>query len=151
MATIHHMLEHRFPDLRHMTVLVADRNQHMRVLYETLLSAFYAEAVIKAENATQAIDVLTSQRIDLLICGWQLAPFDGLDLIRRIRNGDHIPNRTLPILLVSECVTVENRGSVMACGADNVLPKPISMGVLMAGIGRIVQPRLASATLHVAR
>ncbi len=120
------------PDLSYITVLVVDDDRHMRDLLGSLLHSCQVGEVKTAADGSEALKVMTSSPVDLVISDCQLEPMDGLRLVEAIRTGERDTGTELPIILVtaySELHRVQKAGDL---GVLHYLTKPISRGKLMA-------------------
>ncbi|SMF18913.1 Response regulator receiver domain-containing protein [Tistlia consotensis] len=110
------------------TVLVIDDDPDMRALIAaTLESAGYQ--VLTSENGREAVATLIETPVDLVITDLFMPEFDGLEVIRAIRDcADHLP--ILAISGSSAYVTMDYLPIAHLLGADAVLPKPFPIKVL---------------------
>jgi len=87
-----------------------------------------------AENAEQALERLEGkQDIGLLITDLRMGPFDGLELIRQIRESD---KAALPIIIVSGDADVPDAIAAMHLSVVDFLLKPIDPDKLMELVRR---------------
>ncbi len=107
-------------------VLIIDDNVHMRDVVETLLRALGVGTISLASNGQEALGLLRSEAIDIVLCDLEMEPLGGLDFIREMRANDASPNPVVPIIVVSG--HSEKHQVVMArdAGATEFLAKPIS-------------------------
>ncbi len=85
-------------NLRDVVVLVADGSSYFSMLVHGMLRGFGTSKVIEARNAVDALRVLSSHRVDVLICDSKLPPHGGHALTRAIRRkADH--DHIIPILV----------------------------------------------------
>src|SRR5205823_11237855 len=76
----------------------------------------------------QALDVLDSEEVGMMISDVRMPGISGLETLRRARK-DHA---TLPILLVTAYAEVRDAVGAMRDGALNYLTKPIDLDELLA-------------------
>jgi two-component system, chemotaxis family, chemotaxis protein CheY len=88
-------------NLKDLIILVADPSPYMTMLVHSMLRGFGANKVHEVRNAVDAIQTLSSQRIDILLCDSRLPPRGGLALTLALRRKVDNKNRTVPILLMS--------------------------------------------------
>ena len=81
--------------------LVADPSSYMSMLIHSMLRGFGSNKVLEARSSTNVLQVLTNQKIDILICDSRLPPHGGLPLTRAIRRKQDNANRTIPILVMT--------------------------------------------------
>ncbi len=79
-------------------VLIIDDNVHMRDVVETLLRALGVGTISLASNGHEALGLLRSEPIDIVLCDLELEPRGGLDFIREMRANDASPHSSRTIL-----------------------------------------------------
>ncbi|KAA3639736.1 MAG: response regulator [Proteobacteria bacterium] len=88
--------------------------------------------VIKAENGTQALELLQQKRPDLVVIDWGLPDFSGLDLVAMIRRDDVL--KDLPLIMLTARAEERDKIKGLEYGADDYLTKPVSVQELIARI-----------------
>ncbi|MEG0247045.1 MAG: response regulator [Pseudomonas sp.] len=110
-------------------VLIVDDNAVAR----DALASYLKTKGIKcatAENAEQALKYLErAGDVGLLITDLRMGPFDGLELIRQIRESE---KAALPIIIVSGDADVPDAIAAMHLSVVDFLLKPIDLDQLMA-------------------
>lgn len=95
-------------------------------------------AVTCVDSGREALDALKRERFALVLVALQLPDLPGLTLARRLRT---MPERAggLPIILFGDAPDPERLGEEChAAGLDAFLPKPISIGRLVATVRALV-------------
>lgn len=82
-----------------------------------------------AGTAQNAMALLVSQKIDLMILDMGLPDFDGMEVIEKVRSWSE-----LPIIVVSARDQDKEKAAALDAGADDYLTKPFSATELMARI-----------------
>jgi len=113
-------------NLRDLIVLVADGSSYFSMLVHGMLRGFGTSKVIEARNAVEALRIITSQHIDVLICDSRLPPNGGHALIRAIRRKADHDHRTVPILMTSADTRETTVRRARDAGANMVIAKPMS-------------------------
>lgn len=80
-----------------------------------------------ASAAQQAMEILISQKIDLMILDLGLPDFDGMEVIDKVRSWSE-----LPILVVSARDQDKEKAAALDAGADDYLTKPFSIDEMLA-------------------
>lgn len=113
---------------RRQTILVVDDDPDMRALIGTSLGkAGYR--VMTCESGRKAVRMLVESPVDLVITDLFMPEFDGLEVIRAIRDcADHLP--ILAISGGSAYVALDYLPIAHLLGADAVLPKPFPIKAL---------------------
>jgi CheY-like chemotaxis protein len=113
-------------NLKDLVILVADPSSYMTMLIQSMLRAFGANKVLEARNDAGLIRILSSQRIDLIICDSRLPPRGGAGLVFALRRKIDNENRTVPILLMTNDSRESTIKRARDAGANMVIAKPIS-------------------------
>jgi two-component system KDP operon response regulator KdpE len=117
-------------------LVVDDEPAILRFLRVGLGSQGYL--VIEAENAQSALDAIKQRRADLLVLDLGLPDMDGLEVIRRIRDGGVM----LPIIVLSSRDDEAAKVQALDLGADDYVTKPFGIDELLARIRAAQRHRL---------
>ncbi|MCW8916231.1 MAG: response regulator [Magnetovibrio sp.] len=128
-------------DLRELSVLIIDDNQHMRYLVRQLLFAFGIKKTFEAEDGATALQALQNFEADLAICDWHMAPLDGIEFTRMTRRSDDTANPFLPIIMLTGHTELHRVEEARDAGVDEFLSKPISASKLYSRIVKIIEKR----------
>jgi CheY-like chemotaxis protein len=113
-------------NLRDLVILVADGSSYFSMLVHGMLRGFGTSKVIEARNAVDALRILSSHRIDVLICDSKLPPHGGHALTRAIRRKSDHDHRMIPILVMSADTRETTIKRARDAGANMVIAKPMS-------------------------
>ncbi len=114
-------------------ILFVDDNE---TTAETYTDYFRAKGyqTLAASNGNEALQVLETQRPDVLVLDMQMPEMDGMETMRRIRarQDNHGPEhgRTLPILALTALAMAGDKERCLQAGADAYLAKPVPLKVL---------------------
>ncbi len=86
-------------------------------------------STLTADTAQGALSLLVSQPVDLMLLDLGLPDFDGMDVIKRVREWSE-----MPIIVVSARDQDREKAAALDAGADDYLSKPFSATELMARI-----------------
>ncbi|MGH9730443.1 MAG: PAS domain S-box protein [Candidatus Acidiferrales bacterium] len=120
-------------------ILLAEDNLVNRQLAKRLLEK-RGYTVVIARNGIEALEVVESAEIDMLLMDVQMPEMDGLEAIRVIRSNEEISKRHLPIISLTAHVMKGDREKCIEAGADDYIPKPIHAPTLFAAIERLRTP-----------
>lgn len=118
-------------------ILIVEDNQELLMLLNTLLCSKYN--VLTASNGRQALEMIESNDVELIISDVMMPEMDGNELTRQIKSSD-IWN-FLPIILISSLTSEEARKESMLIGADDYITKPFRLGDLELRINNIIENR----------
>lgn len=125
-----------------LNILVVDDNAAMRGIVRAVLAAFGCISVKEAASARAALDIVSRDRIDVLIVDWKMQPIDGIALVRRLRDPDKSPNPYLPIIMLSAYSETAKVRMARDAGVTEFLVKPFNAEALYSRLAAIVnRPR----------
>ena len=108
-------------------VLIVEDDPVARELLAELLELNAIEC-LTASNEEQALALLASKPINLMITDLRMLPHDGLHLIRKVRESDQA---TLPIIIMSGDASVRDAIDAMHLSVVDFLLKPIDTDRLL--------------------
>ncbi len=123
------------PRLSCITVLVVDDEADARVLMERLIQERGGKVLVAA-RAEEALHVLATEHVDLLVSDIGMPEVDGYQLIQRVRKGKHHPR--LPAIALTAYARAEDRQRALLAGYQMHLAKPVDPRELIAGIASLV-------------
>ncbi|MBX3131802.1 MAG: response regulator [Gemmatimonadaceae bacterium] len=126
------------PPLR---ILLADDDLAMRDLLKTVLEAYDHEVVVHADGAA-VWAAYEAEPSALVVLDWEMPGLDGLEVCRRIRQ--HPAGELSYVLLITARTKSADLEDVLAAGADDYLPKPVTAGDIAARL-RIAERRIEVA------
>ncbi len=102
-------------------VLVADDSPTIRKFVSISLKVKGFE-IIQVADGMQALEILPSEPVDLIITDLNMPNVDGFELIKTIRSNEEY--RELPIIILSSLSSNEEIEKGIQCGANAYLLKP---------------------------
>jgi class 3 adenylate cyclase/CheY-like chemotaxis protein len=120
------------------TILVVDDNEFNRDMLEKRL-VLLGHTVITAENGRQALDLLATAAVDLMLLDIMMPVMNGYEVLEVRRADPRL--RDVPCLVIS---AVDELDSVVRCvemGAEDYLPKPFNPVLLRARIGACLEKK----------
>ncbi len=121
------------PPAKPLKVAIVDDDPDSRELLAEILTQHRIET-IALTSADEALRLTVRDRsIGLLITDLRMAPYDGLELIRKIRESERAE---LPIIIISGDAEVPDAIAAMHLSVVDFLLKPIDVGVLMELVRR---------------
>jgi CheY-like chemotaxis protein len=104
-------------------VLVVEDNHVSQMLIETYLEQFGLRYTV-AKNGQQAIDLLRSQKFDVVLMDIMMPVMDGIEATRQIRALGG-PAASVPIIALTANVMKGDRETYLAAGMNGYVTKPI--------------------------
>ncbi|MBV9174595.1 MAG: response regulator transcription factor [Chloroflexi bacterium] len=115
-----------------MVLLVEDEMELARVVIRELESAGYQ--VRHAPDGPSAVRNVAEQTPDLIVLDWMLPGFDGLEVLRRVRQ-----TSALPVLMLTARAEETDRVIGLEVGADDYLTKPFGSRELVARVRALLR------------
>lgn len=115
------------------TVLVVEDDENSRLLTVAHLNKKYN--VISCENGEEAIDIIYSQKIDIIVADLMMPKMDGYELIKTLRENKN----NIPVLLLTAKNTIQDKTRGFEYGADDYLTKPVDYTELMLRINALAR------------
>jgi DNA-binding NtrC family response regulator len=110
-------------------ILVVDDDAGQRSLLESFLSG-QGFQIITASSGEEAIDLLNSQPVSMMISDVRMPGMSGLEVLKKARK----KKQNLPVLMVTAYPDIRDAVGAMQDGAVNYLEKPIDLEELLASV-----------------
>ena len=115
-------------------ILVVEDNKNLLVLMRSRLEQSGYE-VLLAENGQEALRVLESFQVDLIISDIMMPHMDGFELIESLREA----NLNMPILIVTAKEGFEDKERGFRLGTDDYMVKPIDMNEMILRVAALLR------------
>jgi len=115
-------------------ILVVDDSPHTREVLKRNLSA-QGYRVFSAPDATEAIAMLESTPVHLVITDLKMPKVSGLDLVRHVRENF----KGTGVMMMTGYPSIHGAVEAMKTGADEFLPKPFTDRELMSAVRQALQ------------
>ena len=119
-------------------ILIVEDNIELLMLMKQLLQSKYR--IFTARNGVEALKVIHTTDLDLVISDVMMPEMDGYELTRQVKEDpdtDHIP-----IILLSAKTQEKDRHEALQIGADEYICKPFKLGDLTLRIDNIIANRV---------
>lgn len=107
-------------------VLICDDSAMARKMARRALPQGFADAVVEASNGADALEILASHAIDLLVLDLTMPVLDGIGVLEELKARQH----KVFVVVVSGDIQPAMQARVLALGALAFLPKPVSTDTL---------------------
>jgi two-component system chemotaxis response regulator CheY len=113
-------------------ILVVDDSATTRSLVASYLAGWGEVEVLEAASGFEALRVLPSRAVDLIVTDINMPDINGLELISFVRAN---PNyRHIPVVIISTENSAEDRKRGLELGASGYLVKPFAAEALLAAV-----------------
>lgn len=125
------------PDSGRDTMLVVDDNEEMRRFIASRFSETFD--VVTAADGRQALDVLATCRVSMIICDWMMPVMDGAEVLRAVRADSALSH--IPFVMLTARTDSPSKIEGFKAGVDAYVEKPFSINVLEANVANILEMR----------
>ncbi len=119
-----------------MTVLIVDDFLTMRRIVRKILRDLQFENIIEAEDGSAAVEVLSTNKVDLIVSDWNMPKMTGIELLKHVRSQES--TKDLPFLMVTAEAQKENIVEAVKAKVSNYIVKPFTAATLEEKLGKIV-------------
>ncbi|MDX1923676.1 MAG: PleD family two-component system response regulator [Rickettsiaceae bacterium] len=113
------------------TILVVDDLEaNIRVLEAKLLVEYYT--VLTATSGQEAIEILSKQRVDVILLDGMMPGMDGFETCKKIKSNPETAQ--IPVIMVTALSDIDDRIKGLEAGADEFLTKPVNDVALLARV-----------------
>lgn len=129
------------------TILVVDNTEVNRRLLKAMLKN-EPYRIVEARKASEAMQELEKQQIDLIILDLMLPEIDGVKFCRMLKNNRK--THLTPVVIMTSVQGVENEILGLSAGADEFLLKPLSPALVRTRIHSLLRHKSAIDSLEEA-
>ena len=120
-------------------ILLVDDNHHMRVLLTEILRAIGVRHVFEATDGAEALQLMRTHPIDIIMSDLAMQPLDGIDFVRLLRNSPDSPNPMAPVIMITGHSTMKRVNEARDVGVTEFLSKPVTARGVLERINRVVE------------
>jgi len=131
--------------------LIVEDNEHMRILLRTMLKAFGLRDIYESKEGGDAIRLLKFRKPDFVLCDFWMAPMNGIDFTRAVRELPDKSDCVVPIIMVTGYTERHRVEQARDAGINEILAKPVTPAALFQRIEEIVlrpRPIVRTPTYH---
>lgn len=116
---------------------VDDEPGNLKLLERTLGSSGYE--VVKAGDGREALDIIASRTVDLVLTDVMMPGIDGFETCRRIKGDERY--RHIPVVMITALDSKTDRIRGIEAGADEFLAKPYDHGEVLARVKMLLRTK----------
>jgi class 3 adenylate cyclase len=120
------------PSFASFCILVVDDSRTLRRILIRELNSLGFQNIVEAADGIEAIEVVKSKSIDLMLLDMEMPELDGLGVLEALKSDELYKN--LPIIVISGADQFEKTIKCIEIGAEDYLPKPFDPILLRARI-----------------
>lgn len=120
------------PMVANSCVLVVDDSRTLRRILVRELNTLGLTNILEAGDGVEAVDVVKSKTVDLMLLDMEMPELDGLGVLQALKSDEAY--KQLPIIVISGADQFEKTIKCIEIGAEDYLPKPFDPTLLRARI-----------------
>lgn len=118
------------------TILLVEDDENLRETVHDWLR-FEKYRVETAADGLEAMEQLSVNNFDLIVLDWHLPHLDGIDVLKRYREGGGVT----PVLLLTGMTDSSQKALGLNAGANGYIRKPFQLSELSREIKRLIGAR----------
>ena len=116
--------------------LIVDDIFMNRLLLKEIINEL-CDSIHEAENGSEAIEIIKSKEIDIVLMDIEMPVMNGLETTKYIRDSLPYPKNKLPVIALTAHNPIDFFEDFKAAGFDQLLTKPYSVNKIITAIGKI--------------
>ena len=107
-----------------MKVLIVDDFATMRRILRNILKQIGFTDIVEADDGHTALKELKKEKIDLILCDWNMPEMPGIDLLKALKADEQLKN--IPFVMVTAEAQKENIIEAVKTGVSSYIVKPFT-------------------------
>lgn len=135
--------------LQALSILLVDDNQHMRMITSAILQSAGIRKIREVSDGSMGLEAMRDFSADLAIVDFNMAPLDGVEFTRLVRNSPDSANPYLPIIMMTGHSEKSRVTEARDAGVTEFVVKPITAKAVFDRIQSIIiKPRAFVKSAH---
>jgi two-component system chemotaxis response regulator CheY len=118
-----------------MKVLVVDDFATMRRIVRNILKQLGFTNIVEADDGTTALEIMKTDKIDLVLCDWNMPKISGLDLLKQMKADSDL--KSIPFLMITAEAQKQNIIEAVKTGVSNYIVKPFTADTIAEKLKKI--------------
>ena len=129
-------------DMSALRFLIVDDSAEMRLILKQVLNSLGALRFHEASDGAEALKILSSNQVDIVLTDWMMSPVDGIEFTQQVRTAPDSNFPMIPIIMISGYTEARHVAESRDAGVTEFLAKPISPIALYQRIEEVIlRPR----------
>jgi len=120
-----------------MNFLLVDDSAIIRKMVKIALKKVFKGEILEAGDGLEALNVLTMNQVDLIICDINMPNMDGMEFLSRVKATDDF--KEIPVIMLSTEQGEEDIKEAKERGASAYLKKPVKPDVLIKTVYEVLK------------
>jgi two-component system, chemotaxis family, chemotaxis protein CheY len=107
----------------------------MRRILRNILKQIGFKNIIEADDGKHALKELKKEKVDLIMCDWNMPEMPGIDLLKKVRADDEL--KEIPFVMVTAEAQKDNILEAVKSGVSNYVVKPFTAETITEKLHKI--------------
>jgi two-component system, chemotaxis family, chemotaxis protein CheY len=117
-------------------ILIVDDHPMTRNMVKAILRGGGFEKILQAEDGHDAIMTIRKEKIDMIICDWNMPTTTGLEVLQEVRSIDGM--KELPFIMLTAEAYRENVVAAAKAGVTDYCVKPFTAETLLRKVNEVL-------------
>jgi two-component system chemotaxis response regulator CheY len=117
------------------SILIADDHASTRDLIKAILRSTGFNRVHQAENGKMLLDCLIKEKVNLIICDWNMPVLNGLETLKCVREDSRY--KDIPFIMLTAEAYGDSLKAAIAAGVSDYIAKPFTAETLLNKIAHV--------------
>ncbi len=117
-------------------IITVDDSSTMRRIIKNTLQKLGFNNVLEAENGVEALEIMSKNKIDMIVTDWNMPEMDGLTYVKTVRSKEQY--KDLPILMITTEAAKEDILTALRSGVNNYVVKPFTPDTLQEKVYKLL-------------
>ena len=118
-----------------MKVMIVDDFATMRRILRNILKQIGFKNIIEADDGKHALKELKKEKVDLIMCDWNMPEMPGIELLKNVRSDDELKN--IPFVMVTAEAQKDNILEAVKSGVSNYVVKPFTAETITEKLNKV--------------
>ena len=118
------------------SIITVDDSSTMRRIIKNTLQKIGFETILEAGNGVEALEVMSKNKVDMIVTDWNMPEMDGLTFVKAVRAKDEY--KDLPILMITTEAAKEDILTALRSGVNNYVVKPFTPETLQEKVFKLL-------------
>ena len=118
-----------------MKVMIVDDFATMRRILRNILKQIGFKNIIEADDGKHALKELKKEKVDLIMCDWNMPEMPGIELLKNVRSDDEL--KEIPFVMVTAEAQKDNILEAVKSGVSNYVVKPFTAETITEKLHKI--------------
>ena len=118
-----------------MKILIVDDFATMRRILRNILKQIGFTDIVEADDGNTALKELQKEKIDLILCDWNMPEMPGIDLLKTLKADEQL--KDIPFVMVTAEAQKDNIIEAVKAGVSSYIIKPFTAETVSEKLNKV--------------